>query len=230
MNQLIKLICLTSIVACVFLLVQGKLFIESIIGLLLSGGLLLFKIKEERYYEWLKRFRRKKFDCRIESDHFYFPNGYYFRPSSLKKEKRLPFSKIQEFRINTHPVSALINENELIFLLGIEAKDILLNDKLSIKAKRRNDNWCLLCEEFLDTELSETERIANIQKLEESGISKEEQIKIKKKLKFRFLIRTMATWEWVYYGQYDVLTELWPLTRKKYWWTMDVALRKNDLE
>ena len=70
----------------------------------------------------------------------------------------------------------------------------------------------------------------NIQKLEESGIPKYEQFAIKKRLKFRFLIRTMTTWEWIYYGQYDVLTELWPLTREKYWWTMDVALRKNELQ
>ena len=229
MNLFLKFICLISIASCLFFLVQGELLTESIIGLLMSGGLLLFMIKEDKYYEWLKRFRRKKFNCRIESDHFYFPNGYYFRPSSLKREKKLPYLKIQEIRINTHPVSALINNNELIFLLGIESEDILSNDKLSMKAKQRNDNWSLLCEEFLDTELSETERIANIQKLEESGIPKDEQFAIKKRLKFRFLIRTMATWEWIYYGQYDVLNELWPLTREKYWWTMDVALRKKEL-
>ncbi len=98
-----------------------------------------------------------------------------------------------------------------------------------MKAKKRNDNWSLLCEEFLDTELSEAEQLANIETLEKAGIPKHEQLAIKKRLKFRFLITTMATWEWIYYGQYDVLSELWPLTQEKYWWTMDVALRKNEV-
>ncbi|WP_188460470.1 hypothetical protein [Marivirga lumbricoides] len=219
-----------STAACLFLITQGKLLTESIIGLLMSGGLLVYMIKEDEYYEWLKRFRRKKFNCRIESDHFYFPNGYYFRHGFLKRSKKLPFSKVQELRTNTHPVSALVNNNELIFLLGIESKDVLAHDQLSIKAKQRNDNWSLLCEEFLDTEFSEALQKTNIAKLEKAGISKEEQQAIKKRLKVRFLIRTMVTWEWVYYGQYDVLCELWPLTQKKYWWTMDVALRKNELQ
>ena len=225
MNLFLKFICLVSIAACLFLIVQGKVLTESIIGLLACCIVLLYLFKEDEYYEWLSKFRKKKFNCRIESDHFYFPSGYYFRHSSLKRSKKLPFAKVQEIRINTYPISALINSNELIFLLGITSKDIDAIDKLVMKVKRRRDNWSLLCEEFLDTELSKTELQNNIETLEKAGIPKIEQSAIKKRLKNRFLLRTLITWEWGYYGQYHVLTELWPLTKEKYWWTMDIALR-----
>ncbi len=34
-----------------------------------------------------------------------------------------------------------------------------------------------------------------------------------------------TTIEWVYYGQYDLLKQLTPMTEQKYWWTMEIALR-----
>lgn len=199
-------------------------------GFVLFGACSLMFIFQKRWDSWTDKIRRDRIEsanCQIKEDHFYFPKGYYFKHSSLGKSKKLPYTKIQEIRINTHPVSALTNNNELIFLRGLTSDDIESNGKLSMKLKRRVDLWSLLLEEFLDTEFSEAERRASVEALEKAGITETEQLAIRKKFKFRFMLRTMATWEWVYYGQYDVLTELWPLTSEKYWWTMDIALRKR---
>lgn len=41
------------------------------------------------------------------------------------------------------------------------------------------------------------------------------------------LLRTYASWEWVYYGHYDVLNEFRPLNEREYWWTMEIALKRK---
>ncbi len=191
-----------------------------------SGLLFLFQDKWDRLTSNFIERKRKSFHCQIQKDHFFFPRGYYFKNSSLGKKKRLKFTDIDEIRTNTIPHTALINRNEIIFLVGLSEEDIKpLSSKIPFTQPQ--DNWMLICDEFLDTEYSEKEKELNLKKLAESGISEEEVKKIRKRISFRMLVSTYLTLEWVYYGQWDVMRETWPVNKKKYWWTMDIALRKK---
>ncbi|MBN1250792.1 MAG: hypothetical protein JXR51_00825 [Bacteroidales bacterium] len=42
------------------------------------------------------------------------------------------------------------------------------------------------------------------------------------------LLWTAVSWEWIYYGQYDVLKQIGYLNENKYWWTMDIALKNKN--
>lgn len=167
-------------------------------------------------------------NCIVAEDHIYFPKGYYFKYGYLKDKKKLPFSVINEIRINTRPVTAKINTNEIIFLQGLDKKQCIeIKEKSNISLTTPVDNWSLLCDEFLDTEFSETQKENVIQLLKENGIDKDEVYQIRKRISSRMLFRTFFSWEWIYYGQFDVLKQLWPMSYKKYWWTMEIALRNK---
>ena len=200
----------------------------SIGDILLFGSASLLFIFEKRWDQFTTQLIQKKrdsFKCQITKDHFYFPKGYYFKHASIGKSKQLPFWKVNEIRINTIPPSAQINDNELIFLSGLSEKDLQpLKSKIPFSSPQ--DNWYLICDEFLDTEYSTDQQQMAMKRLAENNILEDEVLAIRKKIAFRMLIRTYVTWEWLYYGQWDVLKELWPINAKKYWWTMDVDLRK----
>lgn len=168
-------------------------------------------------------------NCVVAEGHIYFPKGYYFRYGYLKGKKKLPFSVINEIRTNTLPVTAKINTNEIIFLQGLdEKKCIEIKEKSNICLTTPTDNWSLLCDEFLDTEFSQEQKENVIQLLKENGIDKDEVSQIRKRISSRMLLHTFFSWEWMYYGQFDVLKQLWPLSHKKYCWTMEIALRNRS--
>ncbi|PKV50033.1 hypothetical protein ATE84_2079 [Aquimarina sp. MAR_2010_214] len=172
--------------------------------------------------------KNKSADCVVAEDHIYFPKGYCFKYGFLKNKKKLPFSIIDEIRTNTFPVTAKINTNEIIFLQGLdEKKCIEIKEKSNISLTTPVDNWSLLCDEFLDTECSNEQQEDVIQLLMENGINRDEVNGIRKRISSRMLILTFFSWEWMYYGQFDVLKQLWPLNQKKYWWTMEIALRSK---
>jgi len=179
--------------------------------------------------KWTDQIRIKQFEktfCKIESNHFNFPKGYYFKHSSLYDKNKLYFEEIEEIR-TTYPISAKINDKELIFLLGLTEEDVVnVSNKNNIPLVRAQDNWYLICEEYLDTEFDPEHKEETFVKLEKSKISKDEVKLIRKRFSKRMLITTMFSMEWVYYGQFDILKQIWPLTSKKYWWTMEIALRK----
>ncbi|UTW66314.1 hypothetical protein KFE94_16940 [bacterium SCSIO 12643] len=200
---------------------------EGMIGfiLFLSAALVFtFQNKLDQWTEQRIKAIREETYCIIKHDHIYFPKGYYFKQGFLKSRKDLPFDEIEEIRLNTIPITAKIKHNEIIFLKGLSNEDIM-SSVLKEKEADFQDHWALICEEFLDTELEEEEQERIQNRLTAHGFSIEEIKRIKDRIRLRMLIRTYASWEWVYYGQFDVLSELWPLSAKKYWWTMDIALR-----
>lgn len=210
-------------------LIQEGLSIYACGGILLFGGacmLILFEKRWSRYFNiWIVK-KRASIHCQIKKDHFYFPKGYYFKHSSLKKAKHLPFAIINEVRTNTHPPTVVIHSNEVIFLHGL-TKEHLPPLKNRIPFTQPQDHWALICHAFLDTEHSEESKQFYLNQLASSGISETEVRKTRKKIEVQMLIRTSVTWEWLYYGQWDVMHELWPMTKNKYWWTMELALRQK---
>ena len=214
---------------CLWLLGTKGASLTSLGGLAFFGGASLLFIFEKQWASWISQQGEKKNEstnCVIQADGFFFPKGYYFKQGYLKNQQLLPFTQIQEIRINTFPRSLVTRKKEVIFLKGLERDQLeKLAYEKGIKVTEPLDIWSLICDEFLDTEFSEEAQQKTRERLSEIGISEEELMQIRKKLRTSMLLRTSVSWEWVYYGQFDVLQELWPLTEKKYWWTMEIALR-----
>jgi len=167
--------------------------------------------------------------CYFGPEVILFPKGYYFNHGYLKNKNELSYASIDEIRINTHPVSAKINGNEIVFLCGAEREDCeKMATAQNIPTTEPTDNWSLICDEFLDVELNQdyVERI--MAELIKAGISEEETKAIRKTIRWRMEAKTYFSWEWIYYGQFDVLEVLYPLRENKYWWTMEIALRDSE--
>lgn len=178
-----------------------------------------------------KKLEKKRLDkqknelCRIGNNGFIFAEGYYFKYGYMKGKQVLPYSIISEIRKNTFPVSALINNNEIIFLKGLEREKILeLAVEKNIPVTSPLDNWSLILEKFLDTDFDEDEKEKTRALLENAGIKEEELKKIRRKVMFVMYLATYFSMEWVYYGQFDLLRQMIP-SEKKYWWTMEIALK-----
>lgn len=177
--------------------------------------------------EAFKQRRMAEALCRITHRGFTFDRGYEFPFGAMKGRKVLPFTEVRDIRLNTFPPTALVNGNELIFLTGLKKEDVAaIAVRHGVKTSEPVDIWELLGEEFLDTELDEEEKRRTLQRLSDAGVPKEEVLAIRKKLQRRMLWWTYASMEWIYCGHYDVLGNRWPVSRKTYWWTMELALRK----
>ena len=61
----------------------------------------------------------QRHNCTITAEGFLFPNGYPFQYGYMRKRKLLDYIYIDEIRISTYPPTAIVNENETIFLLGL---------------------------------------------------------------------------------------------------------------
>ena len=165
--------------------------------------------------------------CRITDQGFAFDRGYGFPFGAMKGRKLLPFAEVQEIRLNTFPPTALVNGNELIFLIGLKRDAVkAAAERIGVATSEPLDIWELIAEEFLDTEFNEEEKLRTLQRLSDAGVPIEEVLAIRKKLQRRMLLWTYHSLEWIYCGHYDVLANRWPMSRKTYWWTMELALRK----
>ncbi len=220
-------------IASIVLLIYTDFSLTLLAAALFFGICTLIFIFQDKINDRIAERHKKKMDaakCVIKDDHIYFPKGYEFNYGILKDKNKLPFDLIDEIRYNTFPISAKVNGNEIVFLKGILKGDLPLIQKANIPITQPQDNWELICEEFLDTEFDDEVEQRTLQLLEQSGISVEEVKKIRKKLESRMLAQTFITWEWVYYGQYDVLYAIQPLNETEYWWTMNIALREKNNE
>ncbi|MCR1025871.1 hypothetical protein NQT66_13695 [Cellulophaga baltica] len=159
-----------------------------------------------------------------------FPKGYYFKYSSIHKSRKIEAKDISEINLNTIPPSLVYKDQEVIFLKN-ESTTVLekFAKENNIPLRNRFDIWEHICRPYLDTAFEETERIAAIKKLSENGISKIELPIIQKKVAKTMFLNCIV-WEWVYLGLFDYLDWTF-LTKKKYWWAMELALRnfKNTI-
>lgn len=219
--------CVLLAIVSIFMQIEEGISWIAMLGVIMGIlGLFLYSQKDTLNNSTVKR--KKSRNAILKSDCIFFPKGYYFKHGYLKNKKELPYDIIEEFRINTTPTTAKINGNELIFLLGIK-DDVLLAiaNNQDIKVVEPRDNWTWICEPFLDTEVDEEEHQGLFESLADSGIPEKEVVQIREKISSKMLSLTSATWEWAYYGQYDVLNQFMFLSEKTYWWTMEIALRQK---
>lgn len=190
--------------------------------------LFTFENKWDKFIQNLNQKRKENATCKITHDSFLFPNGYPFKYSLLKNKKNLYFKNIKEVRINTTPPTAITKNKEVIFLIGLDTEDIEKSKFITkLKLTSPIDNWELLCEVFLDTAFNDKHKEQTLKKLAYIGFTHQEVMEIRKKIEYSMKTHTVFSLEWAYYGQIHVLKTSLLLSHKKYWWTMEIALRNN---
>ncbi len=164
----------------------------------------------------------------VEKNEILFPDGYFFKQSKIDKVKKIKSKDITEINLNTFPPSLVLNDNEIIFLgqeLKIEIEKFA--DRNDISVIDRLDIWEHINRPYLDTEYEENEKLESLKLLSEIGISESELIKIRKKV-VKTMFLNLFVWEWTYLGLFDYLHWTF-LTKKKYWWAMEIGLRNYKM-
>jgi hypothetical protein len=160
----------------------------------------------------------------FESDRIHFPKGYFFKQSEVHLIKEIRCKDIAEINPNTFPPSLVYQNNEVIFL-----KPKLKEELLSFAKQHNNpiierfDIWEHVNRCYLDTEFEAEDTLASLKLLSKNGISEIELKTIRKKIAKTMFLNTFI-WEWVYLGLFDYLNWTF-LTKKKYWWAMEISLR-----
>lgn len=160
----------------------------------------------------------------IHDDEIVFPKGYFFKVSPIHKTRKIPSTEISEINLNIFPPIIIYNDKEMIFIkseLESELKDFAIRNKIEIN--NRFDIWAYINKPFLDTEFDDDDNLRSKKLLAENGILETELISIRKKAGRTMFLNFLA-WEWVYLGLFTYLDWTF-LTKKKYWWAMEIALR-----
>jgi predicted metal-dependent HD superfamily phosphohydrolase len=101
----------------------------------------------------------------------------------------------------------------------------------SIPITRRFDAWSMLCEPYLDTELSKEDDARTLAALKENGFEEAEVKQIRSKISAGMTMATFLSWEWQYYGLSDVRRHTGILSRLRHGrkeferWTSEIACR-----
>lgn len=178
-----------------------------------------------RFDEQLKSPSKEDMVVLFQEDQILFPEGYYYKQSTVKAHIPLPASHVTEINLDTSPPSFVINDNEVIFI------PCRLKNQLEIWGKKnevplvdRFDIWSAINDPFLDTEFDTAYYEKTTTQMIANGLSVEEVEQIRSKIKFTMETTNSIVWEWVNLSQFDYLNWTW-LTKKKYWWSMEIALR-----
>lgn len=166
----------------------------------------------------------EKISLEIKESEIHFPKGYFFKQSPVHKSRKIESTHISEINLDTNPPSLVYKENEIIFL-KIEYKIIVeeFAERNKIPIVERFDIWEHINRPYLDTEFEEHEKIESKKLLAKNGVDATELKKIRKRISKTMFLNFLA-WEWAYLGLFDYLNWTF-LTKNKYWWAMEIALR-----
>jgi len=202
--------------------------ISNWIGFLLSLGFTVFGIHTYWYHKnnkELKSITPEGLKVEFKEKEIIFPNGYYYKYSSMKSNNKITNENVKEINLNTSPPSFVVNNNEVIFVPYKFNENLEeFGNKNGIPITNRFDIWSAINEPFLDTQFDKDEKEYNTKALTKNGLSKKEIKEIRGKIKLTMLSSNSVVWEWVNLSQFDYLNWTW-LTKKKYWWSMEIALR-----
>lgn len=179
----------------------------------------------------IKKFNFSIGESEIHDDYILIKN-YPYGPSSIFPNKKINHAEISEIHLDSYPPTIKI-QNELIFISrnNIEAlKEFAKKNK--IKTTRRNNNWSLLTEPFLDNEFDEQQKNRTAHMLETNGVPKKEIDALRREIAEpmrRYNFETML-WEWGDLSLQDVLSAMQVAYGEKefemfYWKAMEVEIR-----
>lgn len=83
--------------------------------------------------------------------------------------------------------------------------------------KERVDIWSMILDPFLDTKFDDEYLERTSRTLAANGVSKEEIDEMRRLVGTRMRLLTYQTWEWAYFGLYDVLEQMRTLTFTTGW-------------
>jgi hypothetical protein len=165
--------------------------------------------------------------AQIDDDRICY-HSYPLFPASVLSRPVIDASMIGEVNPNDCPPTIRL-KSELLFLPPSHREPLRsFAAQMGIPVKNRFDIWGAILEPFLDTEVDESRHLAA---LVAHGVSETEVEQIRKRVGGRMFWHTFRTWEWVYYGLYDVLTVMQPSFfgktsfRRFYSEAMEIALR-----
>lgn len=131
---------------------------------------------------------------------------YPFHGASVREQPLVPISAIAEVIPDWLPPAIMTNDGEFLFI------DTTLKEPLVAWAEghglplvNRQDPWEYLLDPFLDTEYTQEADLRDRALLAEMGISDAETTAWRARVSGRMEALTVASWEWVHYGLYDVL-------------------------
>jgi len=152
---------------------------------------------------------------------------YLFRSASIVDHPVMPASHIAEVQINGTP-HAVLHGREIIFL-GHSQREVLHEFALrnGIPVRERPDIWDMIASVYVDTATTPEEHESLFLRLEQQGVSREDVLQARRKIRFKLMLSTYYSMEWVGYDHADVLRLASPIwgRRKFYWYTMELALR-----
>ena len=167
----------------------------------------------------------RSIELNFTADAIVFPKGYDFRYSTVIRRDKVRAITINEVDLSAAPPSLVINSAEVIFISAVYRNELAaLAERNGIPQVKRFDIWGALNEPFLDTTHTPEQQAQTIALLAENNIPPAEVVDIRKRIRRTMLFYNSFVWEWVYLGHYDYLRWTW-LTKRKYWWSMDIALR-----
>jgi predicted metal-dependent HD superfamily phosphohydrolase len=116
---------------------------------------------------------------------------------------RLDPTQIREV-VQGFPPMAWMKDDRVVFVRSSPHLIRTFCETACIPITRRFDAWGLLCEPYLDTELSKEDDERNFAALKENGFEEAEVKQIRSRISFGLTTATCLTWEWQYYGLADV--------------------------
>lgn len=133
-------------------------------------------------------------------------SSYPFAPASVRPGGRAAAEAIAEVDLEGAPPAVLTTEGEWLFLPASQREELgAFVERHGLRVVQREDVWMLLLEPFLDTEFSEEIQAKTMQRLAALGLSASEVARIRGQVERQMLTYTAITWEWMYYGLFDVL-------------------------
>ncbi len=109
------------------------------------------------------------------------------------------------------PPAVRTRSGEFLFVPAPQAPELAaFATKHRLPFVRRADVWAALLEPFLDTQHSPEFEQGTLRFLSEQGLTEEEVAGLRNRVGARMLSLTAVTWEWVYYGLFDVLEAMRP--------------------
>lgn len=131
--------------------------------------------------------------------------GYPFARAA--RPSRIPAESLTEICVGWAPPAVRTREGEFLFIEAPHAAQLAaFGERNGVPFVRREDVWSLILEPFLDTEFGADARERTLARLGACGVPRDEVASIRERVEWRMLALTAVTWEWVYYGLYDVLT------------------------
>jgi hypothetical protein len=155
-----------------------------------------------------------------------FPYGYFCRHSLVKIGEEINSNRISQLNLNTQTPSFVLDNKEVIFIdydYRNKFEEFAISN--NIKVVDRPDIWKMLCETFNEGVNLDHQTKTN-ESLIENGFTKNEILQIRKKIKWTMIYASLRDfWDIGDSGHYEYLEYTLFLTRNKYWWTMEIALR-----